>query len=240
MKRFLVGTTLVASLAAVSTAHAQVLLAEFSEQSYPSNPMNGYGGFTFGDFSVGGAVTATSDSLVLDIAVDNDGSNGKFGGVGVDFGTQVEIAPGVFGLQSIDFDSDVAWWEMRVKLLENNEATTVNSVYRDSDSPDNANQEEYQFNFDLSSIPDDAQFHIITVPTNVFGFSQSSTGAPDGMNNPGLNQIQIQSVFGSDLRTHIEVDYLRIYTVPEPTGLALMGLGLAAVVFVRRKHLKIC
>ncbi|MCO6047481.1 HORMA domain-containing protein [Aeoliella sp. ICT_H6.2] len=240
MKRFLLGTTLVASLAAASTAHTQVLLAEFSEQSYPTNPMNGYGGFTFGDFSVGGAVTATSDSLVLDVAVDNDGVNGKFGGVGVDFGTPAEIAPSVFVLQPIDFDSDVAWWEMRVKLLESNESTTVNAVYRDSDSPDNADQEEYQFNFDLSSIPDDAQFHVITVPANDFGSSSPSTGTPDGMNNPGLNQIQIQSVFGSDLRTHIEVDYVRIYTVPEPTGLTLMGLCLAEVVLVWRKSLKIC
>jgi hypothetical protein len=115
---------------------------------------------------------------------------------------------------------------MRVKKLANNEATTVNSTYRDSDSSDNVDQEEYQFNFDLSSIPNDGQFHAIKVPANMYGFTQTAGGSPDGVNNPGLNQIQIQSVFGSELRTHIEVDYLRIYTVPEPTTL-FMGLATA-------------
>lgn len=237
MKRTLATSAALLVVAMVAQgAHGQVLLAEFSEQSYPSNPMNGFGGFTFDDFGVPGAVTTTSDSLVLDIATDNDGANGLFGGVGVDFGEQVELIPDVFVLDPIDFDPDVSWWEMRVRKLENNEATTVNTVYRDSDSIDNADQEEYQFNFDLSSIPDDGEFHTITVPTNVIGFSQSSSGSPDGVNNPGLNQIQIQSVFGSDLRTNIEVDWVRVYTVPEPTTVGLAGLACVAGIARRRRR----
>lgn len=222
-------------IGSAATGNAQVLVAEFSEQTIPVNPMNGFGSFTFGDLSVAGAVTDGPDSLIFDVQTDNDGSNGFFGGIGVDFSNNTEVAPGVFLQLPLDFDPAESWWEMRVRLLENNAAATVNTVYRDLDSIDGANADEFQFNFDLTSIPSDGEFHIISVPATNFGFSQTSAGSPDGINNPGLNQIQIQSVFGSSDRLNIEVDWVRIYTVPEPSGLVLLGLGGVAACVLRRR-----
>ncbi|WP_425395542.1 PEP-CTERM sorting domain-containing protein [Aeoliella sp.] len=216
--------------------NAQVLVAEFSEETIPTNPMNGYGSFTFDDFSVAGAITDGPDSLIFDVQTDDDGNNGFFGGIGVDYGINTEVAPEVFLLLPLDFDPAVSWWEMRVRLLENNAASTVNTVYRDVDTIDGANAEEFQFNFDLTSIPSDGEFHIISVDATNFGFFQTSAGTPDGVNNPGLNQIQIQSVYGSSDRLNIEVDWVRIYTVPEPSGLVLLGLGGVAACLLRRRR----
>lgn len=235
MQRYACIAVLAAAVGVAQEGTAQVLIAEFSEQTVPVNPMNSFGSFTFGDLSVAGAVTDGPDSLIFDVMTDNDGSNGFFGGIGVDFSNNTEVAPGVFLQLPLDFDPTVSWWEMRVKKLPNNAASTVNTVYRDLDSIDGANADEFQFNFDLTSIPDDGEFHIITVPTTNFGFSQTSAGAPDGLNNPGLNQIQIQSVFGSSDRLNIEVDWVRIYSVPEPSALCLAGLAGIALCRSKRR-----
>ncbi len=91
MRRKIACVVAVLASAIAQSGHAQIVIAELSELTIPVNPQNGYGSFTFGDFSVAGAVTTTADSVILDIAVDNDGSNGLFGGVGVDFGIPTTI-----------------------------------------------------------------------------------------------------------------------------------------------------
>ena len=59
----------------------------------PVNPENTFGAFTHGDFSAAGAVTDGPTSLILDIQ-DSDGSNGVFGGIGVDYGIFLQEHPG--------------------------------------------------------------------------------------------------------------------------------------------------
>ncbi len=201
------------------------MIAEFSELVVPTNPENGFGSFTFDDFSSAGAVTVGATSLILDIEDDN-GSNGVFGGIGVDYNLR-------------NFDPTLATWEMRVKKLENNAATGINTTYRDEDVL-GTSADEYQFSFDLSSIPDDGQFHIITTSAGSPGFSQPAFGfAPgDGLNNPGLTQIQIQSQFGSTGRLNVEVDYVRITTpIPEPSSVALVALGGVVLLGFARTNL---
>lgn len=218
--------TLAACLAATATASA--LTITFDENSIPNNdPVNGFGSFTFDDFSSAGAVTESAEGIVLDITDDN-GSNGVFGGLGVDF--VVDDGMGNFVPQ--DFDPSTHTWELRVKLLPNNEATGVNSTFIDDDGAGSG--DEHQYNFDLTGVPDDGQFHIVTAAVDSPGFTQGAFGlsAGDGLVNPGLRQIQVQSQFGSTGRLNIEIDFLRI--VPEPTSGALLLIGLAGVVRRRR------
>lgn len=226
MKSFL---SLATVLLLATGAQAQLVVAELSEQTLPTNPANGFGGFTFGDFSAAGAVSYTADSVILDIATDDDGENGLFGGVGVDFGEPTTVA-GIDLLLPIDFDPEVSQFELRVKKLQGNAASIVNMVMRDVDDLITNAREEWQYNFDLASIPDDGEFHVITVPATVTGFRRTDSGTPDEIINPGLGQLQFQSAFGGTDRLYIEIDYGRITTVPEPTAVALLALGgLAAI-----------
>jgi len=225
MRRFIVcivAAILAASFGNASTA--QVVISQFDENTVPTNPENGFGSFTFGDFGTPGAVTDGPTSLILDIE-DNDGSNGVFGGIGVDFNLR-------------NFDPAFATWEMRVKKLENNLATVINTTYRDEDILGSTG-EEYQFNFDLASVPDDGEFHVLTAAADSPGFSQTAFGfgAGDGENNPGLTQMQIQSAFGSTGRLHVEVDYVRITTpIPEPSSLVLLTIGGLALAGLGRRR----
>ncbi|MEQ8847310.1 MAG: hypothetical protein RIC11_06145 [Botrimarina sp.] len=210
-------------------AHGEIVVAELSEQTLPVNPANGFGGFTFGDFAASGAVSYTADSVILDIANDADGVNGLFGGVGVDFGTPTTIA-GIDLLLPIDFDPSVSRFELRVKKLQGNAAGIVNMVMRDVDDLITNAREEWQYNFDLTGVPDDGEFHLVTVPATVTGFRRTDSGAPDEIINPGLGQLQFQSAFGATDRLHIEIDFGRVVTIPEPASLLLVALsGLAAL-----------
>jgi hypothetical protein len=87
-------------------------------------------------------------------------------------------------------------------------------------------------------VPNDGQFHVLTKAVTSPLFNQSAFGfdaADDAVNNPGLRQVQIQSVFGSTGRLNVEVDYVRI--VPEPASLALLGFAAPALmVAVRRRR----
>lgn len=227
----LTATVLAMVLAAGPGASAATIVAEFSEQTWPANPQNSFSAFAFADFAAAGAVVDGPNSLIFDIAVDGDSLNGLFGGAGVDFG------PFVAGmLQPLDFDPLLSSWEMRVRKLPGNRASTVNALYRDSDPATSA--ENYVFNFDLAGVPNDGEFHIITVAATNFAFVQTALGSPDGVNNPGLNQIQIQSVFGAAERLNIEVDYLRILTVPEPASAVAWGLGAMVLACRRRRTAK--
>lgn len=212
-------------LAAAVPASAATLV--FDENAVPTNPVNGFGSFAFDDFGAVGAVTDGPTSLILDV-IDSNGSNGVFGGVGVDF--VVEDAPGSGTFVPQDFDPATHQFELNVKILDANEATGLNATMIDDDGAGTA--DDHQFNFDLSGVPADGQFHLLTASLLSPGFTQTAFGftAGDGMVNPGLRQIQIQSQFGSTGRLNVEVDFLRIVqTVPEPSSAALLGLALCCV-----------
>jgi hypothetical protein len=211
------------------SANAQLPI-EFSEQTVPMNPENTFGSFTFDDFSGPGAVTDGPTSLILDVT-DFNGSNGIFGGIGVDYGTPPAT-------NQRDFDPALARWEVRLKILPLNAATAIRTTYIDHDGGFPVAAEEYVYEFDLTSVPNDGQFHVLTKAVTSPLFNQSAFGfdaADDAVNNPGLRQVQIQSVFGSTGRLNVEVDYVRI--VPEPASLALLGFAAPALmVAVRRRR----
>lgn len=190
----------------------------FDENVIPTNPENGFGSFTFDDFSAPGAVTTTATSIVLDI-VDGNASNGVFGGVGVDF------------LQR-DFDPALTDLEIRLQVLPDNEATEIRIAYRDLDGGGAA--DEHIFSFDISSLTPLDGFVTLSQNMAIPLFTQGAFGfaAGDGTQNPELDQFQIQSVFASQGRLNVEIDYVQI--VPEPSTL-LAGSLLGAATLLRRK-----
>jgi hypothetical protein len=219
-------------LAAFATAVAAMgnvangqLTIVFDENTYPTNPENSFGAFTFNDFSVLGAFTDGPSSVILDV-VDSNGVDGVYGGVGVDYGTPP-------GTNNHDFDVSSAQWEVRLKILPNNRASAFRTSYIDHDpqSPMPA-AEEYVYEFGLTNVPNDSAFHILTKTVSTELFHQNVVGfdvADDGINNPGLRRIQIQSVIGSAERLNIEIDYVRIVAIPEPTSLTLLALNGPAI-----------
>ncbi|MEO0530457.1 MAG: PEP-CTERM sorting domain-containing protein [Planctomycetota bacterium] len=230
MKRLLLALPCLLGMASASTAsppNASTLT--FDENAFPTNALNGFGGFTFEDFGSPGAVTVGPTSITLDIT-DDGGNVGVFGGAGVDF--VVETSPGSGDFVPQDFDITGARWEMRVKLLPGNEATGINTTFIDDDGAGSG--DEHQYNFDLTGVPNDGEFHILTALVSSPGFTQGAFGltAGDTLVNPGLRQIQVQSQFGSTGRLNVEIDFVRI--VPEPASAALLLLAMGTVAGRRR------
>jgi len=215
----------------VPIARAQLPVV-FDENTYPTNPENTFGAFTHGDFAAAGAFTDGATSLILDIQ-DSDGSDGVFGGVGVDYGPFVGGA-----LVPHDFDPAGAEWVVRLKILPNNAATALRASYIDVDNSLQTVGDEHVFEFDLTGVPADGNFHDLIVSAAAPLFTQGAFGLVAGnmINDPGLKQLQIQSVFGSTGRLNIEIDHVTIRAIPEPTTLALLGLsGLAMIGLGRRR-----
>jgi hypothetical protein len=229
LKLLCVAAAMMAAVFIGTAATAQDLPVVFDESTYPTNPENGFGAFTFDDFSAAGAFTDGPTSVILDVT-DSNGSNGVFGGVGVDYGTPPAT-------NQRDFNPALAHWQVRLKILPMNTATAIRTTYIDHDGGFPVAAEEYIYEYDLTTVPNDGQFHVLTKPVTSPLFNQSAFGfdaADDGTNNPGLRQVQIQSVFGSTGRLNVEVDYVRI--VPEPASLALVGLAAPAMLLAARRR----
>jgi hypothetical protein len=213
------------AVALVSRLASAQLPVVFDENTYPTNPENTFGAFTFDDFSGPGAFTDGPTSLTLNVT-DSTGTNGIFGGVGVDYGTPP-------GTNNHNFDAATARLEMGIKILPNNAATAIRTTYIDQDPGFPVPAEEYVYEFDLTTIPVDGLFHVLTKP--VLGgelFHQTAfnfDAADDGINNPGLRQMQIQSVFGSTGRLNVEIDFVRIVAIPEPASVLMLALAAPAL-----------
>jgi hypothetical protein len=229
-KVLFVATAVVVVALSGLVARAQLPVV-FDENTYPTNPENTFGAFTFDDFSAPGAFTDGPTSLILDVT-DANSSNGVFGGVGVDYGTPP-------GTVNHDFDPSLAQWEVNVKILPNNAATALRATYIDQDLGFPVPAEEYVFEFDLTGVPNDGQFHVLTKLASSPTFNQSAFGfdaADDGINNPGLRQMQFQSVFGSTGRLNVEIDYVRLVAIPEPASLGLVALAVPSLFAAARRR----
>jgi hypothetical protein len=233
MKRKRAWLVVAGAVALLSRLASAQLPVVFDENTYPTNPENTFGAFTFDDFSGPGAFTDGPNSLILDVT-DFTGTNGIFGGVGVDYGTPP-------GTNNRNFNAADARVELNIKILPNNAATAIRSTYIDQDPGFPVPAEEYVYEFDLTAVPVDGLFHLLTKPViggelfhqNAFNFD----AADDGINNPGLRQMQIQSVFGSTGRLNVEIDFLRIVAIPEPATVLTLALAAPALaVAVRRRR----
>jgi hypothetical protein len=207
------------------TAGAQLPI-QFDENTYPMNPQNTFGAFTFDAFSVPGALTDGPTSLILDIHVPIGGGGDVSGGFGVDFGELDGLS-----LTPMDFDASSAEWVFRLKILPGNVAAGIRTAYRDFDDPSQTTGEQHVFHFDLTGVPSDGNFHDLVKPLSDVFLTQGSSGLTpgDGLQNPGLSQVQIQSVFGSVERLNVEIDYVLIRPIPEPTTWLLVALGVTGM-----------
>ena len=198
---------LLSCLAAARPALAAYTVTSFDESHYPTNPENGYGGFAWGDFDAPGAVTNSASSLALDI-FDRDSLNNVSGGIGVDYPIH-------------NFDSSLAQWEIRYRVLPNNTATSFRTVYIDDDGPGTVNPRratEYDYDYDIAGVTPAQGWQTITKPFNSFAYSGTAFGsdAGDGIQNPGLSQLQLQSVYNSTGRLNVEVDYVKVNSSADP------------------------
>jgi hypothetical protein len=210
------------------------LPVQFDENTYPTNPENTFGAFLHGDFSSAGAFTDGASSLILDIQ-DTVAGNGVFGGVGVDYGPFVGGA-----LVPHDFNPATAEWVVRLKILPNNAATALRTTYIDVDNFLQTSGDEHVYEFDLTGVPADGNFHDLVKPASMPLFTQGAFNliAGNTINDPGLKQLQIQSVFDSTGRLNVEIDFVAIRAIPEPTTVSIFGLACLGVVGLGRRWRK--
>lgn len=188
------------------SALADYTVTAFDESYYPTNPENGFGAFRWGDLNYAGAVTDSATSLTLDVT-DLDGQDGVFGGVGV-------------GYPFHDFDPNLAQWEVRFRILPNNAATSFRTTYLDDDGPGTTwprRGTDYYYDFNIAGLAQN-QWHVLTNPFNNSFYNATSFehDAGDGIQNPGLRQIQLQAVYNSTGRLNVEFDYIRVNSQGDP------------------------
>lgn len=234
----------IASVAIASGASAQSVIASLDPSNVPTYQPNGFATFTFGDFPPP-VIISQAPVLAFDIT-DVDAANGIFGGLGVD--VVFDSDPGQAENQTtINFPAHLAWWEVRLRIGPDNEATAIRTTFIDIDGPEQdtgggeggalfLDGDEHVYEFDLTQVPDDGQFHTLVIPLTQPLFTQGAFGLNpgNGLIDPGLKQIQIQSVFDSTGRFNVDVEYARIM-IPEPAA-AMLVAAACSVALARRKN----
>jgi hypothetical protein len=155
-----------------------------------------------------GGVTATAESLIFNV-----GANPDFGGL---TGASYTImAP------MVDFDPAAYQWEWRFRILPGNNVQHMAAGYSDYDESV-FSEETRAFDFDISALtPADGWVTLrqsLATPYFMSGFG-------DGVPNPDLGAIAITAGNVNADRFHIEMDYLRIVPVPEPSCAMLCLIG---------------
>lgn len=191
-------------LASASSLQGQTTIAVVDEIVGPGLPTHGSSRTLLG--AAPGAVTTGSDSLLFDIVP---------GAVSTRLVDSFDVP--------IDFDVTQAEWELRLRILDDNLSTGIFLTYQDLDGQ----QSEYwRFDFDISALtPADGWVTLrqdfLTNPLHV-----TPPATSEQVQNPGLASIQLQ--FGPPGRVHLELDYARIVTVPEPALHLVLATGLLA------------
>ena len=190
-------------------ASAAYVVTSFDENHYPTNPENGYGGFAWGDFDFPGAVTDGPSSLSLDI-YDRDGLNNVAGGIGVDYPIhRFRPQPGPVGNSlpraAQQYGHRVSHGLHRRRRPRHHQSPPRHRIRL---------RLQHRRRHTGSRLADDYQ------TVQQFRYSGTAFGRDpgDGIQNPGLNQLQLQSVYGSTGRLNVEVDYVKVNSVRRSTA----------------------
>jgi hypothetical protein len=171
--------------------------------------------FLLADFSTPGAVTATPDSIVFDVEPPAD----AFAGVaGTLFIPEVDFAPSDYQL------------EVRFRLLPDNNVPGFGVVYAERDDGFFV-PESWVFQFDISALTPADDWTVVRQRFD----NPVVTGTNDGVQNPDLELLAIVIPNAPDPHLHLELDYLRIIPIPEPSCLALLGLAAMLITSPRRR-----
>ena len=189
---------LAAVLLVFVAAHAQAAVyATYDAAQHNAN------GFAFGDFNDFFAVDTSSGVISLDIMTDNDGADGLFGGMGSDL-----VA---------DFNAATTQLQVALTVDPLNVASSFNIVLVDNDGPSTG--EEYQFSFSLAGVTPGVPTILTQSLVNPGPiFRQAAYNQTDGdmIQNYGLRQVQIQSVYGGTDRLKIDVDSVKLVDPEDP------------------------
>lgn len=184
------------ALACTNYRSDAAVFATFDAAQFDAN------GFAFADFNDFFAIDTSSGVINIDIANDLDGSNGLFGGMGSDL-----VA---------DFDAATTNLDVTLTVGPNNQANAFRVTLQDNDGPSTGDEHVYEF--DISGLTPGVQT-TLSYPLNLGPlFSQGAFGQTpgDGIQNFGLRQVQIQSVFDSPDRLNILVDSVVLEDPEDP------------------------
>lgn len=202
----------VAIVVAVASPRCQAAtFATFDAAQFDAN------GFAFDDFNDFFAVDTSNGFIDIDIANDVAPGNGLFGGMGSDI-----VA---------EFDANTSQLEVALTVGADNAASSFNVVLVDNDGPTAG--EEYQFSFDISGLAPGVPTVLTQSLVNPGPiFRQAAFGQDDGdaIQNYGLRQIQIQSVFDGTDRLNIEVDSIKLVDPNDPTLISYTAANFNAQV----------
>ncbi|MGL4513041.1 MAG: hypothetical protein ACRCT8_08100 [Lacipirellulaceae bacterium] len=168
------------------------MFANFDAVQYRTN------GFAFGDFNDFDALDATGSVIRLDIANDVDPGNGLFGGMGSD-------------ITSPDFSAATTQIVVNLTIDPLNTAPGFNVVLVDNDGPGAG--EEYQYYFDLQFAAVGTPITLtqsLVSPGPVFRQTAFNQLPGDEVQNYGLRQVQVQSLFGGTNRLKIDIGSVKV------------------------------
>ncbi|MEO1498084.1 MAG: hypothetical protein AAFV43_13135 [Planctomycetota bacterium] len=189
-----------ALLAAVGLAGSAfaVPVATYNAAQHDAN------GFEFGDFDDAffGSFSTADGLISLDINdFNNDGD--FFGGAGSDIFTS--------------FDTNTTSLDVTFRVGPDNLASAFRVTLKDGDGLDTDGvtplADEHVFEFDLTSLSPVDGFVTVSTPLNLGPlFTQGAFGGNpgDALQNYGLEQVQVQSVFGENQRLQIDIQQVQL------------------------------
>ncbi|MEM8944360.1 MAG: PEP-CTERM sorting domain-containing protein [Planctomycetota bacterium] len=185
----------VVALLAAGQAHAAVF-ATYDADQHNAN------GFLFDDFDDFFNVDTSGGVINIDLVNEVAPGDGLFGGMGSDI-----VA---------DFDAATTQLVVDLTVGPNNVANAFRVTLRDSDGVGIGDEHVYEF--DISTLTPGVATTLTVPLSNGPLFTQGAFGqiAGDGIQNFGLTQMQIQSVFDNPDRLNILVDSVKLEDPDNP------------------------
>ena len=200
MIRFLIrkfGPLVAIALVFTTTRADAAVFATFDAAQFDAN------GFRFGDFNDFFNTAESSGGMInIDISNDGDSVNGLFGGMGSDV-----VA---------NFDAATTNLDVTLTVGPNNVANAFRVTLRDDDGGGTADEHVYEF--DISTLTPGVEQTLSLPLSNGPLFTQPAFNFQpgDGIQNFGLTQMQVQSVFDSPDRLNIMIDSVKLEDPDDP------------------------